>query len=95
MNFKRLALTDITVEIPRLASKKVLTEAYTAAGAKKWMPTGAELAWPRWQLTVAGSACHVPVTRSGWVKGGCSVAGQAWSKQLQLGAYVEKAATAD
>eukprot|EP00775_Hariotina_reticulata_P012181 gene12181-12318_t len=31
MNFKRLALTDIKVEIPRLASKKVLTEAFNAA----------------------------------------------------------------
>lgn len=31
-NFKRLALTDLKVEIPRLASKKVLTEAFTSAG---------------------------------------------------------------
>lgn len=32
INFKRLALTDLKVEIPRLASKKVLTEAFKAAG---------------------------------------------------------------
>eukprot|EP00878_Enallax_costatus_P000324 GHUV01000398.1.p1 GENE.GHUV01000398.1~~GHUV01000398.1.p1 ORF type:complete len:133 (+),score=52.34 GHUV01000398.1:134-532(+) len=31
MNFKRLQLTDLKVEIPRLASKKVLTEAFTSA----------------------------------------------------------------
>lgn len=33
MNFKRLQLTDLKVEIPRLASKKVLVEAFNAAGA--------------------------------------------------------------
>lgn len=33
MNFKRLQLTDLKVEIPRLASKKVLTEAFSSAGA--------------------------------------------------------------
>lgn len=31
--FKRLTLTDFKLDIPRLASKKVLTEAWTAAGA--------------------------------------------------------------
>lgn len=42
MNFKRLALTDIKVEIPRLASKKVLTEAFNAAGAAPWMHAGGQ-----------------------------------------------------
>lgn len=32
VNFKRLALTDLKVEIPRLASKKVLTAAFAEAG---------------------------------------------------------------
>ncbi|WIA20050.1 hypothetical protein OEZ86_013705 [Tetradesmus obliquus] len=31
MPFKRMTLTDLTVEIPRLASKKVLTAAFTSA----------------------------------------------------------------
>jgi hypothetical protein len=33
MNFKRLALTDFTIDIPRLASKKVLTAKCTETGA--------------------------------------------------------------
>jgi hypothetical protein len=33
MPFKRMTLTDLTVEIPRLASKKVLTAAFNSAGA--------------------------------------------------------------
>lgn len=32
-NFKRLTLTDIKIDIPRLASKKVLTAKFTEAGA--------------------------------------------------------------
>lgn len=32
MNFKRLALTDIKLDIPRLAKKKVLSEALSTAG---------------------------------------------------------------
>lgn len=34
IGFKRLQLTDLKVEIPRLASKKVLVEAFNSAGAK-------------------------------------------------------------
>jgi hypothetical protein len=34
MPFKRMTLTDLKVEIPRLASKKVIVEAFTSAGAK-------------------------------------------------------------
>jgi hypothetical protein len=33
MPFKRMTLTDLKVEIPRLASKKVITEAFNSAGA--------------------------------------------------------------
>ncbi len=33
--FKRLTLTDFKVEIPRLASKKVLTAAWTEAGERR------------------------------------------------------------
>jgi large subunit ribosomal protein L14e len=33
MAFKRMTLTDLKVEIPRLASKKVLTAAFNSAGA--------------------------------------------------------------
>ena len=33
INFKRLALTDLKVDIPRLAKKKVLKEALEASGA--------------------------------------------------------------
>jgi len=32
VNFKRLALTDYKVDIPRLASKKVLTAEFSKAG---------------------------------------------------------------
>lgn len=32
MNFKRLALTDLKVDIPRLAKKKVLSEALSTSG---------------------------------------------------------------
>ncbi len=32
VNFKRLALTGTTIEVPRLASKKVLTKAFADAG---------------------------------------------------------------
>ena len=32
INFKRLALTDLKVDIPRLAKKKVLSEALSSAG---------------------------------------------------------------
>lgn len=32
INFKRLALTDHKVDIPRLAKKKVLSEALSSAG---------------------------------------------------------------
>jgi hypothetical protein len=35
MPFKRMTLTDLTVEIPRLASKKVLTAAFNSAGAAR------------------------------------------------------------
>lgn len=35
VNFKRLTLTDFKVEIPRLASKKVLTEALNSAGERQ------------------------------------------------------------
>jgi large subunit ribosomal protein L14e len=33
MNFKRLSLTDITIEIPRMPKKKQLTDAIEAAGS--------------------------------------------------------------
>jgi ribosomal protein L14E/L6E/L27E len=32
VNFKRLTLTDFKLEIPRLASKKVVTEAFSSSG---------------------------------------------------------------
>lgn len=32
INFKRLVLTDLKVEIPRIAKKKILKEAFEAAG---------------------------------------------------------------
>ena len=33
VNFKRLALTDFKIDVPRLAKKKVLSEAFTSAGS--------------------------------------------------------------
>ena len=36
INFKRLALTDIKIDVPRLAKKKVLTEAFTSAGVEPY-----------------------------------------------------------
>ena len=32
INFKRLALTDLKIDIPRIAKKKVLKEAYESGG---------------------------------------------------------------
>jgi ribosomal protein L14E/L6E/L27E len=37
MNFKRLALTDIKLDIPRLAKKKVLSEALSTSGGSHWL----------------------------------------------------------
>ncbi len=34
INFKRLALTDLKIDIPRLAKKKVLREALETSGAR-------------------------------------------------------------
>ena len=34
INFKRLALTDLKVDIPRLAKKKVLKEALATSGTR-------------------------------------------------------------
>ena len=36
INFKRLALTDIKIDVPRLAKKKVLKEAFTSAGVEHY-----------------------------------------------------------
>ncbi len=38
ISFKRLTLTDIKIEVPRLAKKKVLTEAFTSGGATPLPP---------------------------------------------------------
>lgn len=36
MNFKRLSLTDITIDIKRVPKKKILIAAMEAAGKYKW-----------------------------------------------------------
>lgn len=39
MNFKRLTLTDITIDIPRVPKKKTLIEAMEKAGKNDNLPT--------------------------------------------------------
>jgi hypothetical protein len=43
INFKRLALTDIKLDIPRLAKKKVLSEALSTTGGCPWLVQSARL----------------------------------------------------
>jgi large subunit ribosomal protein L14e len=38
VNFKRLTLTDYKLEIPRLAQKKVVVEAFSSAGEQTLLP---------------------------------------------------------
>lgn len=57
INFKRLALTDIKLDIPRLAKKKVLSEALSTAGG---MLLGAAAAGVH--LGLAHNACDRKAT---------------------------------
>lgn len=43
VNFKRLTLTDFKLEIPRLASKKVVTEAFSSSGECSTGPHGTSM----------------------------------------------------
>ena len=56
VTFKRLALTDFKIDIPRLAKKKVLTAALEDSGAgllHALPPCTAAVPWPKFVLHVA------------------------------------------
>jgi hypothetical protein len=106
MNFKRLAITDLKIEIPRLASKKVLTAAFNSAGALRWVSARVRALFvhvafasggraPRTQRSAPGGllmcTCLLLLLQRTDVSG--KFAASAWGKKLA--ARSAKAATTD
>lgn len=79
INFKRLAITDLKVDIPRLAKKKVLKEALATSGARRGLAADAPVPYhlhpaaaADWARSAAGAeGCWRTAGRRGDGHGQC------------------------